>query len=114
MTHITVRASAVSPRLALDGEIQVVTAAGERTSGEVGLLVEFFPGERHEVVASADTRLLLLLTPVARQRPARCDDDPSEALHAATRGHRIRRRTPDPPRPRRACNRLNAWSGERR
>lgn len=47
----------------LGGEIQVGTAEGERTSGGVGLLVEFAPGERHEVVASADARLLLLLTP---------------------------------------------------
>jgi quercetin dioxygenase-like cupin family protein len=47
----------------LDGEIQVTTAAGEHASGGVGLLVEFAPGERHEVVASSDARLLLLLTP---------------------------------------------------
>ena len=47
----------------LDGEIQVATAEGERVSGGVGLLVEFAPGERHEVLASADARLLLLLTP---------------------------------------------------
>jgi quercetin dioxygenase-like cupin family protein len=49
--------------LVLDGEIQVATAAGERASGGAGLLVEFAPGERHEVVASAKARLLLLLTP---------------------------------------------------
>jgi quercetin dioxygenase-like cupin family protein len=47
----------------LSGEIQVATAEGEHASGGVGLLVEFAPGERHEVIASADTRLLLLLTP---------------------------------------------------
>ena len=47
----------------LDGEIQVTTAAAEHAGGGVGLLVEFAPGERHEVVASADARLLLLLTP---------------------------------------------------
>jgi quercetin dioxygenase-like cupin family protein len=47
----------------LDGEIQVATAEGEHASGGVGLLVEFAPGERHEVIASADARLLLLLTP---------------------------------------------------
>jgi quercetin dioxygenase-like cupin family protein len=47
----------------LDGEIQVATAEGERVSGGVGLLVEFASGERHEVIASADARLLLLLTP---------------------------------------------------
>src|ERR1700736_6192598 len=47
----------------LDGEIQVANAAGEQARGGVGLLVEFAPGERHEVVASADARVLLLLTP---------------------------------------------------
>ena len=47
----------------LDGEVQVTTAEGGHTSGGVGLLVELAPGERHEVLASADARLLLLLTP---------------------------------------------------
>jgi hypothetical protein len=36
---------------------------GGRTTGGVGLLVEFAPGERHEVTATAAARLLLLLTP---------------------------------------------------
>ncbi len=49
--------------LVLDGAIEVTTAAGERASGGVGLLIELAPGERHEVVASAKARLLLLLTP---------------------------------------------------
>lgn len=47
----------------LGGEIEVATAAGERASGGAGLLVEFAPGERHEVVATVKARLLLLLTP---------------------------------------------------
>ena len=47
----------------LDGAIEVTTAAGERTRGGAGLLIEFAPGERHEVRASSDSRLLLLLTP---------------------------------------------------
>jgi quercetin dioxygenase-like cupin family protein len=47
----------------LSGEVEVSTAEGEHTGGGTGLLVEFAPGERHEVVASADARLLLLLTP---------------------------------------------------
>ena len=47
----------------LDGEIEVATSAGDRVSGGAGLLVEFAPGERHEVVASSKARLLLLLTP---------------------------------------------------
>ena len=47
----------------LDGEVAVATAGGEQVSGGAGLLVEFAPGERHEVTASAGARLLLLLTP---------------------------------------------------
>jgi quercetin dioxygenase-like cupin family protein len=47
----------------IDGAIEVSTAAGERVSGGVGLLIEFAPGERHEVTASSAARLLLLLTP---------------------------------------------------
>jgi quercetin dioxygenase-like cupin family protein len=47
----------------LDGEVRVTTAEGEQASGRVGLLVEFAPGERHEVTASSAARLLLLLTP---------------------------------------------------
>ena len=46
----------------LGGEIEVATVAGDRASGGAGLLVEFAPGERHEVVASVKARLLLLLT----------------------------------------------------
>jgi quercetin dioxygenase-like cupin family protein len=47
----------------LDGDVEISTSAGERASGGNGLLVEFAPGERHEVVAATKTRLLLLLTP---------------------------------------------------
>lgn len=47
----------------LDGEVQVSTAEGEQASGGAGLLVEFAPGERHEVAASTNARLLHLLTP---------------------------------------------------
>lgn len=49
--------------LVIDGAIEVSTAAGAQTSGGAGLLVEFAPGERHEVRASSDARLLLMLTP---------------------------------------------------
>ncbi|HET9164231.1 MAG TPA: hypothetical protein VFN89_12415 [Solirubrobacterales bacterium] len=47
----------------LDGEVEVGTSAGTAASGGRGLLVEFEPRERHEVTASSDARLLLLLTP---------------------------------------------------
>ncbi len=46
------------------GEIEmVVSATGERILAGAGTLFEFDPGERHEVVAKTDARLLLLLTP---------------------------------------------------
>lgn len=45
------------------GTIEVTTAAGERAAGGPGLLIEFAPAERHEVLASSNARLLLLLTP---------------------------------------------------
>jgi quercetin dioxygenase-like cupin family protein len=46
----------------ITGEIEI-DAAGERISGGPGLLVEFDPGERHEVTALSEARFLLLLTP---------------------------------------------------
>ena len=46
----------------VDGEVEVTSAGGERGSGGCGLLVEFAPAERHEVVARSNARLLLLLT----------------------------------------------------
>jgi len=49
--------------IVLSGEVAVSTAEQEHVAGEVGLLVEFAPGERHEVTASQDARLLVLLTP---------------------------------------------------
>jgi len=49
--------------LVIDGTIEVTTATGGCTSGSGGLLIEFAPRERHEVRASSDARLLLLLTP---------------------------------------------------
>ncbi|MEZ5077556.1 MAG: hypothetical protein R2725_08950 [Solirubrobacterales bacterium] len=47
----------------LAGEIEVSTGAGAGAAGGPGLLVEFEPRERHMVAATADARLLLLLTP---------------------------------------------------
>jgi quercetin dioxygenase-like cupin family protein len=49
--------------IVIEGAIEVSTSAGEHTNGGAGLLIEFAPGERHEVRATADARLLLLLTP---------------------------------------------------
>lgn len=47
----------------LDGQIEVRASDGSHASGGTGMLVEFAPGERHEVRASTAARLLLLLTP---------------------------------------------------
>jgi quercetin dioxygenase-like cupin family protein len=45
-----------------DGEVEV--EEGERTvTGGAGLLVHFEPNERHEVRATKDARLILLLSP---------------------------------------------------
>jgi quercetin dioxygenase-like cupin family protein len=49
--------------LVLSGEVAVSTAEQEHAGGGAGLLVELAPGERHEVTASKDTRMLILLTP---------------------------------------------------
>jgi Cupin domain len=47
----------------VDGDVEVTSAGGERMSVGGGLLVEFAPTERHEVVARTNARLLPLLTP---------------------------------------------------
>ena len=46
----------------VDGEIEIDGAAGS-VSGGPGLLAVFDPHERHEVRATKDARLLLLLAP---------------------------------------------------
>ena len=46
----------------LDGEIEI-EAGEERASGGRGLVAEFGPQERHEVRATADAQLLLVLAP---------------------------------------------------
>jgi quercetin dioxygenase-like cupin family protein len=47
----------------LDGEVEITTAVGEFARAGAGTLLEFAPGERHEVLACARARLLMLLTP---------------------------------------------------
>jgi quercetin dioxygenase-like cupin family protein len=44
------------------GEVEI-EQGGSTVSGGAGLLVHFEPGERHEVRATADARLILLLSP---------------------------------------------------
>lgn len=46
----------------LDGEIEI-EANGESVGGGRGLVAEFGPQERHEVRATRDARLLLMLAP---------------------------------------------------
>jgi quercetin dioxygenase-like cupin family protein len=46
----------------IDGEVEIAQD-GETLSGGAGLLAVFDPGERHEVRARTDARLLLLLAP---------------------------------------------------
>lgn len=46
----------------LDGAVEVA-AGDERVSGGPGLVAEFGPQERHEVRATSDARLLLVLAP---------------------------------------------------
>ncbi len=45
------------------GEVEIDDAGGETISGGPGLLAAFDPNERHEVRATQDARLLLLLSP---------------------------------------------------
>lgn len=46
----------------LDGQVEI-EAGEDRASGGSGLVAEFGPHERHEVRATADARLLLVLAP---------------------------------------------------
>ena len=49
--------------LVVSGAIELDDAGGETTRGGPGMLAAFEPNERHEVRASEDSRLLLLLSP---------------------------------------------------
>ena len=47
----------------VDGEVEVEVAAGETVTAGAGTLFVFDPKERHEVRATSDSRLLLVLAP---------------------------------------------------
>lgn len=49
--------------LVVSGAIEVDDAGGATTQGGPGLLAVFHPNERHEVRATEDSRLLLVLSP---------------------------------------------------
>jgi quercetin dioxygenase-like cupin family protein len=48
--------------MVVSGNVEI-TASGDSVSGGPGLLAAFEPNERHEVAASEDARLLLVLSP---------------------------------------------------
>ena len=45
------------------GQVEISLPSGESMAAGPGHLLEFEPGERHTVVAQADSRLLLVLSP---------------------------------------------------
>ncbi len=45
------------------GEVRITSDLGQTIDAEPGTLVQFAPQERHELIALADSRILLLLTP---------------------------------------------------
>jgi quercetin dioxygenase-like cupin family protein len=47
----------------VSGAIEIDDAGGESITGGAGLLAVFDPNERHEVRATADSRVLLVLSP---------------------------------------------------
>ncbi len=49
--------------LVVDGAIEITTPEGDSAGGGTGLLAIFDPAERHEVKATEDARLLLVLAP---------------------------------------------------
>jgi quercetin dioxygenase-like cupin family protein len=49
--------------LVIDGEVEISQDGGEATAAGAGVLAVFEPNEAHEVRATADARLLLLLAP---------------------------------------------------
>ena len=58
----------------VSGSVEISTPGGEAVSGGPGLLAAFEPNERHEVAATEDARLLLVLSPwpgVGHPREAR-------------------------------------------
>ena len=58
MNNWDLRSLALRPRLP-----EILSSTKESPRDRARLLVEFAPGERHEVTATSDARLLLLLTP---------------------------------------------------
>jgi quercetin dioxygenase-like cupin family protein len=49
--------------LVFEGNVEIKTPGGDSASGGPGLLAIFDPAERHEVQATQDSRILLVLSP---------------------------------------------------
>ncbi len=49
--------------IVIEGEVEASTPDGDRVVAGAGQLLEFAPRERHSIVARAEARLLLLLSP---------------------------------------------------
>ena len=49
--------------LVVSGAIEITEPGGDSVAGGPGLLAAFDPNERHEVAATEDSRLLLVLSP---------------------------------------------------
>jgi quercetin dioxygenase-like cupin family protein len=49
--------------LVVDGKVELNTTDGKSAAGGPGLLAIFDPGERHEIQAVDDSRILLVLSP---------------------------------------------------
>lgn len=47
----------------ISGKVEIGTPGGELVSGGAGLLAAFAPNERHDIAATEDARLLLVLSP---------------------------------------------------
>ena len=71
--------------LVLDGAIEVTTAAGERASGGVGLLIELRPGGAPRGCRVRQGAAAAVADPVAGQWPSGRDDGPGEALRPTSR-----------------------------
>jgi quercetin dioxygenase-like cupin family protein len=59
----------------VSGAVEISEPEGGSVSGGAGLLVSFDPNERHEIAATEDARLLLVLSPWPGEgHPSQLDD----------------------------------------
>jgi quercetin dioxygenase-like cupin family protein len=49
--------------MVVSGNVELTGSSGEAVSGGAGMLAAFEPNERHEIAATEDARLLLVLSP---------------------------------------------------